>query len=320
MDAVTARAHRSAARSPRAGIAALQLLAALLLPCTMAPAANAGSIDIDSSWTAPQEPFRIYGNTWHVGPRGLGVFLITAPTGHVLIDGGVPGGAQLIEANIRKLGIELHDIKWILNTHAHFDHAGDIAQLARDTGAEVIAGAADTALLARGGLRDPQYADRFPFPPVQATRTVHDGERLQLGDLVFTAHATPGHTQGNTTWAWESCEGSRCLRVVDIGSLSAPTYKLVGFAGASELVQDYERSFAKLAALPCDIALAPHPSMVEFWERAAKRDQGKADALIDSTLCRGYAKDARESFEEELAKQRKAARAKQRRAGTRRSN
>ncbi|MEQ1832718.1 MAG: subclass B3 metallo-beta-lactamase, partial [Candidatus Eisenbacteria bacterium] len=219
-------------------------------------------------------------------------------------------GAALIEANIRTLGFELRDIKWILNTHAHFDHAGDIAQLARDTGAEVIASAADTALLARGGVGDPQYGDRFPFPPVHATRTVQDGERLQLGDLLFTAHATPGHTKGNTTWAWESCEGSRCLRVVDIGSLSAPTYKLVGFAGADELVQDYQRSFAKLAALPCDIALAPHPGMIEFWERVAKRSQGRADALIDPKLCRGYARAARASFDKELARQRKAARAR----------
>lgn len=309
MDALTRRTPRRTKTRPHTWFGVLALLAAGALGPDAAPA-HAGGIDIDSSWTAPQEPFRIYGNTWHVGPNGLGVFLITAPAGHVLIDGGVPGGAALIEANIRKLGFELHDIKWILNTHAHFDHAGDVAQLALDTGAQVIAGAADTALLARGGVGDPQYGDRFPFPPVHATRTVRDGERLQLGELVFTAHATPGHTAGNTTWAWESCEGTRCLRVVDVGSVSAPTYKLVGFAGAEQLVQDYERSFAKLAALPCDIALAPHPAMVEFWERVAKREHGDANALIDPTLCRGYAKAARKNFEKELAKQRKAARAK----------
>ena len=99
----------------------------------------------DPTWTAAQTPFQIYGNTWFVGPRGLGVFLITAPTGDVLIDGGVPQDAALIEANIRALGIQLRDIRWILNSHAHCDHAGGIAQLARDTGAQVIAGAADAA-------------------------------------------------------------------------------------------------------------------------------------------------------------------------------
>lgn len=131
-------------------------------------------------WTTPQKPFRIYGNTWLVGPHGLGVFLITAPTGHVLIDGGVPGEARLIEANIRDLGINLRDIKWILNSHAHSDHAGGIAQLAHDTGAQVIANVADTPLLERGGQDDPEYGDGFPFPAVHVARTVADGEILHL--------------------------------------------------------------------------------------------------------------------------------------------
>ena len=255
----------------------------------------------DPSWTAAQKPFRIYGNTWFVGPRGLGVFLITAPAGDVLIDGGVPEDAALIEANIRTLGIDLRSIKWILNSHAHFDHAGGMAQLAHDTGAQVIASAADVAQLARGGRDDPQYADRFLFPPVHVTRKVTDGARLRLGDLLLTAHLTPGHTKGNTTWTWESCEDQRCLQMVDIGSLSAPGYKLTG---KPSLVKDFEYSFAMVAALPCDIALAPHPDMVDMWARVAKRDQSNADAMIDPDLCRAYAKDARESFRAQLVNQR----------------
>jgi metallo-beta-lactamase class B len=258
----------------------------------------------DSSWMAPQAPFRIFGNTWHVGPRGLGVFLITAPTGHVLIDGGVPGGAPLIEANIRTLGINPRDIKWILVSHAHCDHAGDVARLASTTGADVIAGTGDVALLARGGKDDPQYGDRFPYPAVTVTRPVTDGEQLRLGELVLTAHVTPGHTQGNTTWTWKSCENSRCLDLVDVGSLSAPDYQLVGNAKHPDLIQDYEASFAKVAALPCDIALAPHPGMVDFWERIARRDKGEVGALTDPTLCRAYAEYAREGFRDALAKQR----------------
>ena len=258
----------------------------------------------DPSWTAPQTPFRVYGNTWHVGPRGLGVFLITGPTGHVLIDGGIPGGAPLIEANIRSLGINLHDIKWILVSQAHCDHVGGIAQLVRDTGAIVIASGADNPLLARGGNDDPQYADRFPFSPVHVTRTVTDGENLRLGDLLLTAHLTPGHTKGNTTWTWESCEDMRCLHMVDVGSLSAPDYKLIENPKYPDIVKDFEYSFKVVEALSCDIALAPHPGMVDFWARVAKRVQGDADALIDPTLCRAYAKDARESFNEKLTKQR----------------
>jgi metallo-beta-lactamase class B len=266
--------------------------------------ANDFSCANDPSWTAPQKPFRIYGNTWYVGPRGLTVLLITTPTGDALIDGGVPGYAPLIEANIRNLGINLRDIKWILNSHAHCDHAGGIAQLARDTGAQVIASAADTPLLERGGHDDPEYGDRFLFPSVHVTRTVTDGESLRLGDLVLTAHSTQGHTKGNTTWTWTSCEDKRCLHMVDVGSLSAPDYKLIGNPKYPGIVKDYEHSFVLVAALPCDIPLAPHPEMVDFWERVAKRKQGDADALIDPAGCRTYAKDARESFEAKLAKQR----------------
>lgn len=266
--------------------------------------ASAASCVNDPSWIAPQQPFRIYGNTWYVGPHGLGVFLVTARTGDVLIDGGVPGHVSLIEANIRNLGIDLRDIKWILNSHAHCDHAGGVTQLARDTGAQVIANAADVPLLERGGRDDPEFGDRFVFPPVHVARTATDGESLHLGDLLLTAHSTPGHTKGNTTWTWTSCEGGRCLHIVDVGSLSAPDYQLVGNPKYPDIVRDYDHSFARVAALPCDIPLAPHPEMVDFWERVVGREQGDADALIDPAGCRAYAQGARANFEAQLAQQR----------------
>ncbi len=282
------------------------LLSACFAQCAHAqlPRSEQKNIADNPSWTAPQKPFRIYGNTWYVGPRGLGVFLVTARTGDVLIDSGVPGDAPLIEANIRVLGIDLRDIRWILNSHAHSDHAGGIAQLAHDTGAQVVAGVADAPLLERGGLDDPEFGDRFPFAPVHVSRMVADGQRLHLGELVLTAHATPGHTKGNTTWTWTSCQGKRCLRMVDVGSLSAPGYKLIGNPKYPGIAQDFEHSFGVVAALPCDVPLAPHPDMVDFWARVAKRNQGDANALIDPAGCRAYAKAARQSFEARLAKQR----------------
>lgn len=269
-----------------------------------AGSASSSSCGDDSSWSQPQKPFRIYGNTWYVGARGITVLLIKGSSGDVLIDGGVLADAGLVESNLRELGVDLHDVRWILNSHAHCDHAGSIAELARATGAQVIAGAADTALLARGGHDDPEYGERSLFPPVHVTRTVSDGEKLHLGNLLITAHATPGHTKGNTTWAWTSCENGRCLHLVDIGSLSAPGYKLRGDARYPDIVSDFEHSFAMVAALPCDIPLAPHPDVVNFWERVARRDQGDANALVDPTGCRDVAKDARTSFEAQLAKER----------------
>jgi len=271
------------------------------------PQSEQKNVADNPSWTARQQPFRIYGNTWYIGPRGLGVFLITAPAGDVLIDGGVPGHAPLIEANIRALGVHLRDVKWILVSHAHSDHAGGIAQLAHDTGAQVIANAADAPLLERGGHDDPQYGDRFPFPPVHVARTVGDGDRLHLGDLVLTAHATPGHTKGNTTWTWTSCEDKRCLHMVDVGSLSAPGYKLIGNPDDPDVIEQYEHSFAIVAALPCDVPLAPHPGMVDFWARVDRRNRGDTNALVDPAGCRAYAEEARASFEAQLAKQRAAA-------------
>jgi metallo-beta-lactamase class B len=290
--------------SEQADIANEPARVALQEPFRMPPSEQKAIAD-NPSWTAPQKPFRIYENTWYVGPHGLTVVLITARTGHVLIDGGVPGDASLIEANIRNLGIDLYDIKWILNSHAHFDHAGDIAQLARDTGAQVISSVADAPLLERGGYDDAQYGDRFPFAPVHVSRTVKDGESLHLGELVLTAHSRPGHTRGNTTWTWTSCDGGeRCLHIADVGSLSAPGYQLIGNPKYPDIVKDFEYSFAMVPTLPCDIALNPHPATVNLWSRVAKRDKGDADALIDSGGCRAYAKVARESFESELARQR----------------
>lgn len=291
---------------------AAMLALGLCAPCAFAqmPATERATLAKWPSWTAPQKPVRVHGNTWFVGPHGLSVLLITAPGGNVLIDGGVPGDAPLIEANIRSLGVDLHDIKWILNTHAHFDHAGDIARLARDTGAQVIVSAADAPLLARGGLGDPQYGDDFPFAPVVASRTVRDGETLHLGDLQLTAHVTPGHTKGNTTWTWTSCEGQRCLHLVDIGSLSAPDYQLLGNVRYPDIVADFEHSFTTVAALPCDIALNPHPEAVDFWARVDRRGQGHADALVDTAGCRRYAQAAQKSFEAQLAKERATAAAK----------
>lgn len=237
----------------------------------------------DPSWAAAQKPVRIHGETWHVGPRGLGVFLIASPAGHVLIDGGTATKTRLIATNIESVGIDLRDIKWILNSHAHCDPAGGMQALARESGAQVIASTADAPLLARGGRGDPQYRNRYTFPPVKVTRTVADGEALRLGDLALTAHATPGHTKGNTTWTWTSCEGTRCLDMVLVGSLSAPGFTLTGNPSHPDVIEDFERSFATVAALPCDIALAPHPGMVDFWERIDERHRGNADALIDPT-------------------------------------
>jgi len=268
--------------------------------------ANNPSCVNDLSWTAPQTPFRIYGNTWYVGPRGLGVFLVTARTGDVLIDGGVPEDAPLIEANIRSLGIDLHEVKWILNSHAHCDHAGGIAQLAHDTGAQVIAGAADNALLARGGHDDAQYADRFLFPPVRVTRRATAGERLHLGNLVLIAHATPGHTKGNTTWTMKAKEGGRTYDVVFAGSATVlPGVVLTDSPKYPEIAEDYARAFRVLRSLPCDVFLGPHASFYDGLDKADRLRKGaKENPFIDPRGYREYVARMEKTYRDQLQRER----------------
>ncbi|MGN6312975.1 MAG: subclass B3 metallo-beta-lactamase [Rhodanobacteraceae bacterium] len=260
-----------------------------------------------AAWNAPQAPFRIYGNTWYVGTRGLTSILITSPSGDVLIDGDLPESAPLIEQHIRALGFRLADVKLILNTHAHYDHAGGIAQLQRDSGAQVVASVAGAELMARGGHGDPQYGDTYSYAPPQRIRTIADGKTLKVGPLAITAHLTPGHTPGSTTWTWRSCEAGRCLDIVYADSLSTPDYKLVSNPNYPGIIGDYRHSFEVVAALPCDIVLTPHPDMVDFWGRVGRRQSGNADALIDRNGCRDYAKDASAAFEAKLAVQEAAA-------------
>lgn len=285
------------------------VFALVLIPQGAARAATPASApEGRAAWNAPQAPFRIYGNTWYVGTRGLTSILITSPSGNVLIDGDLPESAPLIEQHIRALGFRLADIRLILNTHAHYDHAGGIAQLQRDSGAQVVASVAGARLMARGGHDDPQYGDTYSYPPPRRIRTVADGETLKVGPLAITAHLTPGHTPGSTTWTWRSCQAGRCLDIVYADSLSTPDYKLVANPNYPGIIGDYRHSFAVIAALPCDIVLSPHPGMVDFWERVEKRQSGNADALIDRNGCRNYAKDASAAFEAKLAAQEAAAR------------
>src|SRR6185503_14158379 len=166
------------------------MIAAILLAATVA-----GS----SMGNDPVEPFRIVGNVHYVGASDVTSFLITTPQGHILIDGGFAETAPMIVANIRKLGFDPRDVRLILNSHAHLDHAGGIAELRRVTGAKFLASAPDAAQLARGGTDDPQFGNRFPFPPAPPDRLVRDGERVTLGGTTLTAHITPGHTRGCTT-------------------------------------------------------------------------------------------------------------------------
>lgn len=241
-----------------------------------------------TEWNAPQKPFRIYGNTHYAGPHGLSSILITSSAGHVLIDGGLPQSASLIAANIRTLGFRVEAIKLIVNSHVHFDHAGGIAELQRLTGARVVASTWSANIMTKTGLGkdDPQYGVIPPIPLVAKVETLSDGETFRVGDIAITAHLTPGHTPGGTSWTWQSCEGDRCLNMVFADSLSpasADGFKFTRSREYPSAIQDFEKSYAFLRATRCDILLTTHPDASDFWGRAEKRANGvKPDPMIDS--------------------------------------
>jgi metallo-beta-lactamase class B len=259
-----------------------------------------------AEWNAPQKPFRIYGNTYYVGVAGLSSVLITSDDGHVLIDGALEQSAERIVANVDALGFSIEDVRLILNSHVHYDHAGGLAELQRRSGATVAASPSTAAVLKRGesGPDDPQYDIRVAVPVVENVRVVRDGETLRVGDLTLTAHFTPGHTPGSTTWTWSSCEGDRCLSLVYADSLtavSAPDFRYSRSDAWPDAVADFERSFATIAALPCDVLITPHPEASGLFERLARQErEPKADAFVDRGACRTYAERARARFQARL--------------------
>jgi metallo-beta-lactamase class B len=256
-----------------------------------------------AQWNVPQQPFRIYGNTYYVGTHGLSSILIVSDRGMVLIDGALRESAPLIAANIKTLGFRVQDVKLILNSHVHHDHAGGIAELQRLTGARVVASGPSAAVLKSGGVAkdDPQYGDIRGIDPVANVSTVADGETLHVGNMALTAHLTPGHTPGGTTWTWDSCEGGKCEHMVYVDSVTAVSADGYKFTQHPELVSSFERSLAFLDSVPCDVLLTPHPEASDLLARAEAHRTGTGpDALVDPKACQRFAAHAREKLKARL--------------------
>ncbi len=286
--------------------------------------ANASSADAErvyppkncepcSTWNAPLEPFRIFGDSYYVGTAGLASILIHSPAGSILVDGGLPQSAPQILANIEKLGFRAQDVKILVNSHAHYDHAGGLAQLQDVTGARVYASPASKLAFERGDIRkdDPQTAFGTPhnsFPAIRDVQAIQDGETLKLGSLAITAHFTPGHTPGGTSWTWRSCEGTHCVSIVyadSLNSVSAPGFKFSGDNTHASRVTSFEESIDRVANLPCDLLLAPHPELIDM---AAKLEKLKTSPAVhpffDASACRNYASAARQRLDKRLREER----------------
>jgi metallo-beta-lactamase class B len=257
-------------------------------------------------WAEPREPFHVVGNVYSVGSAEVTSFLIATPKGHVLIDAGFAESAPQIIRNIDKLGFKLEDVKALVISHAHFDHVGGLAELKRRTGAQIVASRADAEAMARGGRDDPQFADSIPFARVYADRIVQEGGVVRVGPTELVAHITPGHTQGCTTWTTvQRDEDTPPQHVVFNCSLSVPDeYRLIGNPRYPRAVEDYERSFRALRALPCDVLLGPHASFFQQDERRARMADGAPNPFVDPGACTAYLDRAEQAFRAHLEKER----------------
>jgi metallo-beta-lactamase class B len=273
--------------------------AALALAVFSVSAVSAAAAEPPALWIQPQPAFKLFANTYYVGTRGLSAVLITSPQGHVLIDTGLPQSAATIAANIRALNFKVEDVKWILNSHAHSDHAGGIAALQAMSGAKVATSAYSAQTLQAGHAteRDPQHALGDTVAKVATVEVLDDRQVIRIGDVALTMHHTPGHTPGSTSWTWRACEQDKCLDFAYADSLTAvsdSSFKYGGDARYPNALEDFRSTLARVASLNCDVLLTPHPEASDLWTRI------DSSALIDTTACRRYANHATQKLEDRV--------------------
>jgi metallo-beta-lactamase class B len=293
-------------------IAALTLgLAALTAPISARPQDDDPMLrpiapDYAAQWLKHQAPIRIFGNTYLVGFEGLNVGLIKTDAGLILIDGALPQSVRAVQANIRALGFDPRQIKYILSTEPHYDHSSGIAALARDSGATVLASAwaARSLTAGRANPDDPQAAILEKFPPINPVRAVRDGQQIALGGVVVTAHATPGHTPGSMSWSWRTCEGQRCVTAMFASSfnpIAADGWRFLDHPGQ---LAAFRQSISRMRAFSCGLLISAHPGQSGGDEKYAKLAAGtRPNPFLDPHSCQGYADRFQRALNERIAKE-----------------
>jgi metallo-beta-lactamase class B len=298
---------RRAVRLSTAVGASLLVYFATFAQAPVAAAANDAAMAAEvKSWLEPAEPMQIVGPIYFVGTRGLGVYLIATSAGTILIDGAPAEAAPLIDASIRKLGFKPEEIRQLLITHAHFDHVGTLAHFKALSGAPVAVMAADIELLKSGGKLDYLFADdpKLHFEGVAADRALQDGDTVQLGAVKLTAHHTPGHTRGCTTWTTTVDDHGRAYAVEIVGSTSVnPGTRLVNGPSYPGIADDYRRSLDMLESLHPDIFLAPHTSFFDFEHKRARAATDGVGAFVDPDGYRQRIAASRAAFEDAVARE-----------------
>jgi metallo-beta-lactamase class B len=258
-------------------------------------------------WDKPGPPVRIHGNTYYVGTCGITAILIVGDQGHILIDGTTEAGAETVAKNIARLGFRLSDVRYILSTHEHFDHAGGISALQRQSKASLLASprAAQVFTTGKADRDDPQFGMHAPFPTANVDGPLLDGQRIRLGGLMVEVLATPGHTPGAMSYRWISCDGGVCRTIVYADSLTPVSRDDYRFSEHDAYLKAYRASIAKIAGSPCDIVITPHPSATKLRDRFARGEK-----LLDPEGCATFAADLSKQLDQRLAKEAGPKRAK----------
>jgi len=290
---------------PLIALAALALLGARpphheLIPNPDKVAAFLKACDQKDGWRDPAPPLQIDRNVYLVGTCGINVLLISSPQGHVLIDSAEEEAVPQIIANVRALGFNPRDIKWLLTSHSHFDHAGGLAAMQASTNAKIAALPAQARELRQGAPMedDPQFGAIKGIHAVQVDRELQDGVPLLIGPNRITPFATPGHTAGSTSYVIRGCGLRNCQALTYADSTSAISAGAYRFADHPAWVAQFRKGVARIATLPCTVLITPHPSSSELFERLA----GDAP-LADKAQCKRYSELALARLDERLAKE-----------------
>jgi len=286
----------------------MRLLQSLLLTFALACGLCA---ETPAEWTTAIPPFRIMGNIYYVGSADLAAYLITTPQGLILINSNLKSSVPQIRRSVEALGFRFSDVKILLISHGHADHAAGSAGIKQLTGAKYEVMDGDVPLVESGGKKDFFYGKdaEMLFEPAKVDRVLHDRDEVKLGDVVLVAHLTPGHTKGCTTWTMKVVEGGKSYNVVIVGSPNVNTgYKLVGNSLYPQIVEDYERTFRTLKGLPCDVFLGAHGGYFGMNAKIAKMKQGGANPFIDPDGYKSYVAEREQAFLKELERQTTAAR------------
>ena len=258
---------------------------------------------LTKKWTTPFEPFQLIGNIYYVGTDGIAVYIIKTSQGLILMDTLLPESTGMIKDSMAKLGFKVADIKYILNTHAHFDHTGGFAEIKKDSGAQMVAGERDKPLLEGGYYPGDEKNDLLAFPSVKVDRAVKEGDKVTLGDTTLTAHATPGHSPGCTSWETTVKDAGQDRSVLFFCSGTVALNRLVGNPTHPGIVDDYRSTYAKVKTMNPDVLLGPHPEVYGMQAKRAEMKDGAPNPFVKPGELATYVAGLEADFDKALAKQ-----------------